>query len=386
MKIVVAPDSYKGSLTAAQVGETIARALRQEIPHSEIKVIPMADGGEGTVDALVQAAGGKKVHLRASGPLGKPVDTYYGIIDANGRKTAVIEAGNICGLPMVPAGQRNPLNTTSRGLGEVMRAALDEGIRSMVIGLGGSATNDGGLGMLIALGGEFRLQDGSAAEGYGRELAQLAQVKLDQLDPRLQACKMTIACDVTNPLLGEQGATHVFGPQKGATPEQVMLLDQAMNGYANLVESSLAVALRDRPGAGAAGGLGFAYMALGAEVIPGAKVVEEMTGLRQHIAAADWVFTGEGRSDEQTLYGKLPFHVAQLAKQAGVKAILISGSLGEGSDKLAEHFVGCFSIVQGPSTLEACMAEGEQRLFAAASNIARLLKAASSGSVSNEKS
>lgn len=373
MRFVVAPDSFKGSLTAMQVGETMRRALLQEIPDAEVRVIPMADGGEGTVDALVRATGGWTVALQASGPHRERLDTYFGVIGDEKESAAVVEAANIFGLPIVPLEQRNPMHTTSRGMGEVILAALDRGYRKFVIGIGGSSTNDGGLGMLCALGARFTDRNGRTAEGFGWELAQLVEVDLADLEPRLSECRITVACDVTNPLLGVHGASFIFGPQKGATPEQVMELDQALCTYADLVEAQLCLHLRERPGAGAAGGLGFALMAIGAEIVPGAKVVEEVTSLKKHVANADWVLTGEGRSDGQTLFGKLPFHVAQLAREVGKEAILISGSLGEDSEQLIGHFAGCFSVVRGPSTLQWCMEEAEYNLYECTRNVARLL-------------
>ncbi|TVY09413.1 glycerate kinase [Paenibacillus cremeus] len=386
MKFVIAPDSYKGSLSAVEVGETMARAVLAELPLAEVRVIPMADGGEGTVDALVGATHGSTVAVQAVGPMGEPVDTYFGVLPMGEghAPVVVLEAANIFGLPMVAPEQRNPLYTTSRGMGDVIRAALDQGYRQFVIGLGGSSTNDGGLGMLSALGARFTDRDGTLAEGFGRELATLAKADLSGLDPRLGECRLTVACDVTNPLLGPQGASHIFGPQKGATPELVQHLDQALGAYADLVEGQLSLSLREHPGAGAAGGLGFALLALGAKLVPGAEVVEQMTGLKQQIAEADWVLTGEGRSDGQTLFGKLPFHVAQVAKEAGKGAILISGGLGDGSEALNAHFAGCFSIVRGPASLQACMEEAEFNLFECTRSVVRLIGVASQRSCGGE--
>lgn len=373
MKFVIAPDSYKGCLTASEVGQIMARALQNEIPEANVRVIPMADGGEGTVDALVGEARGRLVRTTVTGPLGEQVDSFYGMIEENREPLAVLETAAICGLPMVPAELSNPMLTTTRGLGETIRAALDQGVRNLVIGLGGSATNDGGLGMLCALGARFLLEDGSAAEGFGRELGLLAHASFEELDPRLSECRITVACDVTNPLLGEQGASYVFGPQKGATPEQVVELDESMGRYADLVESQISRQIRDIPGTGAAGGLGFAFTALGAKLMPGAQIVEDITGLASHIAKADWVLTGEGRSDKQTLYGKLPYHVAQVSKNAGKPAILISGSLGEGSELLRSEFAGCFSIAREPSTLEANLENAEFNLYECTRSVARLI-------------
>ncbi|RTE11625.1 glycerate kinase [Paenibacillus whitsoniae] len=375
MKFVVAPDSYKGSLTAVQVGEVIERAIRQELPEAEVTVVPMADGGEGTVAAVVAACRGELVPVTVTGPLGEPVDACYGIIDQQGERTAVLEAANLFGLPMVPADRRNPLHTTSAGLGEAMRHALDGGIRRMVIGLGGSATNDGGLGLLRALGAQFTGADGEPVGGFGRDLALVVAADFSGLDPRLAACAITVASDVTNPLCGAEGASNVYGPQKGATPELVALLDGALARYADVVTAALGTAAhRDTPGAGSAGGLGFALLALGASVRSGAEVVARLTGLQAHIRQADWVLTGEGRSDGQTLFGKLPFCVASWAKDAGKRAVLISGSLGAESEKLFDVFDAIFAIVPGPASLEACMAEAEPNLYGCTRSVVRLIR------------
>lgn len=373
MKFVIAPDSFKGSLTAAQVGAVIARAIRQGMPEAEAAVVPMADGGEGTVDALVQATGGTLIEHRVSGPEGEPRTAYYGEVGGAKTLSAVLEAANIFGLPLLPPERRNPLHTTSRGLGELMRALLDKGCRQFIVGLGGSSTNDGGIGMLSALGARFTDGDGNPLEGFGRDLMKLQHVDLTGLDPRLKDSRITVACDVTNPLLGPQGASHIFGPQKGASPDQVALLDEGMARYATLMEEALSLRLRERQGAGAAGGLGFAFMAIGADMMPGAQVVEQLTGLKQQIAQADWVITGEGRSDEQTVFGKLPWYVAQWANEAGKPAILISGSLGADIEALYDRFAACFSTVPRPSTLEACMEEAERNLEQCARNVIRLL-------------
>lgn len=374
MRFVVAPDSYKGCLTSSEAGQIMARALLEEIPGAETKVIPVADGGEGTVDAVVEAAGGKVIQIQVTGPLGERVDSRYGIVEENGESVAVLETAAICGLPMVPEELRNPMEATTRGLGEAIREALDAGIRRFVIGLGGSATNDGGLGLLCALGARFTKEDESAAEGFARELGSLMQADLEGLDPRLAESRITVACDVTNPLLGEHGASFIFGPQKGATPEQAAQLDEAMAHYADLVESQISRSIRNVPGTGAAGGLGFALIAVGAQLQPGAEIVSSLTGLANHIAQADWVLTGEGRSDGQTLYGKLPFYVAQMAKRAGKPAILISGSLGDNSELLQPHFAGCFSIVRTPSTLQENLDNAEFNLYECTRSVARLLR------------
>lgn len=378
MNFLIAPDSYKGSLTATQVGETIARALRHEMPDAVIRIVPLADGGEGTVDAIVTATGGRIVPVRAAGPHGEAVDACYGVIgEGRGEPTAVLEAANLFGLPMVPPARRNPWHATSRGLGDALLAALDAGIRRFVVGLGGSATNDGGLGLLTALGARFLDAGGRQAEGFARELPTIEAVDFAGLDPRLADCAITVACDVTNPLLGPQGASCVFGPQKGATPDMTLRLDEALRRYADRVEAHLGESFRERPGAGAAGGLGFALMALGANIVAGARVLEEMTELRRHIAEADWVLTGEGRTDGQTLFGKLPYHVASLAKEAGKETVLLSGSLGADAERLSDRFAAMFSIARGPASLEECISDAERNLFECARSVARLLRFAS---------
>ncbi|MCI3922966.1 glycerate kinase [Paenibacillus sp. TRM 82003] len=378
MKFVVAPDSFKGCLSAVQVGETMARALRIECPEASITVVPLADGGEGTVEAVVKAAGGRLVTVRATGPLGDSVESAYGVIrEGTPEATAVLEAANTFGLPMVPADRRNPLHATSRGMGDVVRAALDAGLRRFAIGLGGSATNDGGLGMLSSLGARFADANGRPLEGYARDLAAVETVDLGGLDPRLADCRFEALCDVTNPLLGLTGASRVYGPQKGATPELVERLDRDLGRYADRVEAQLSRTLRDRPGSGAAGGLGFAWLALGAELVPGARALEELTDLRRRIAEADWVLTGEGRTDGQTAFGKLPAHVASLAKAAGAETIVISGSLGPDIEPLRDRYAGLFSIAPGPATLEQCLDDAERNLYECTRSVARLLRLAS---------
>lgn len=378
MNVLIAPDSFKGSLTAIQAANIMEQAVLAENPDAHIRKIPMADGGEGTVDALVAAGGGQIVPIEVTGPLGFRVDSYYGVVGS----TAIVEAANLCGLTMVPQEQRNPLHTTSVALGEAIKAALDEGFTQMTIGLGGSATNDGGMGMLSALGAVFADRSGQRLSGYGRDLSQLAQADFSNMDVRLAQCRITVACDVNNPLLGPEGATFVYGPQKGASPAMCRELDAAMFGYAEAVESGCMLArepdrdtppLRETPGAGAAGGLGFALLALGAKLIPGAQVIEEQTRLRTAVRWADWVLTGEGRSDGQTLYGKLPLHVARLAREEGAEAVLIAGSLGKDSDRLMTEFAGCFSIVEQPSDLQYNMEHAEPQLYRCTRNIVRMI-------------
>ncbi|MBF9255700.1 glycerate kinase [Pontibacter sp. 172403-2] len=375
MKIVVAPDSYKGSLSAKEVGIIIKEAFTQEIPGVQVHLVPMADGGEGTLDTLLFATHGRRIDTTATGPLGEPVTTSYGVLgDA---ETIVIEMALVAGLPMVPAVERNPMLTTTFGIGELILEAIQKGFRHFIIGLGGSATNDGGLGMLQALGAIFLDKYNQRVSPTGDSLLQVTSVDFSGLNPKLKECSFKIASDVESPLCGTNGATHVFGPQKGATAAQVILLDEGMAHYARLVEEALQLKLQHIPGAGAAGGLGFGFLALGAEILSGARIVAEAAGLKHLIKEADWVITGEGQSDYQTAYGKAPFFVASMAKEAGVNTILLSGSLGEGHEQLLEHFVSCHSILHAPVSLAEAMTNARIYLASAARNIARLLYHAS---------
>lgn len=372
MRVVIAPDSYKGSLTANEVGLIMSRAVTMELPEAEIHLFPMADGGEGTVEAVIQARNGEWVDVDVTGPLGDQVKTRFGVFRENGQETAVMEVANIFGLPMVAPPVRHPFKTTSRGLGEMMTMALDRGCRRFVVGLGGSATNDGGMGMLAALGARFRKQDGEELAGFGKDIIEVADVDLSRLDPRLKESSILIASDVTNPLTGPVGATAVFGPQKGASPEDIDVLDRGMVRYAAMLERFSSITSSDSPGAGAAGGLGFALLALGGVMESGAEVIARMTGIKERIGQADLVLTGEGRSDEQTVFGKLPYRVAEWAGKFGVPTILISGSIDPESRLLQDSFAGCFSIVNQPSTLEECMNQAAKNVEHCTRNVVRL--------------
>lgn len=371
MKIVIAPDSFKGSLTATEVARTMREACLEAINDAEIEMIPMADGGEGTVEALVNATNGKWIVTNCTGPLGDEVETQYGIL---GNGTVVFEVANTSGLPMVPVEKRNPFKTTSYGLGQLIIEALDQGRRSMIIGLGGSATNDGGLGLLHALGVRFYDKAGEVVGYYGEDLLKVKSVSLEHLDRRIFECNITIASDVDNPLCGEKGASAVFGPQKGATKEQVKILDEALKIYANLIEDKIKQGFQHTPGAGAAGGLGFALLTLGGQIEAGAEVVAKAVSLEDKLKSADVLITGEGQSDEQTLHGKAPAYVAKLSEPYGVKKILISGALGNGYQSLYTLFDGCFSITRGPIDLERCIEQASDLLHSQTFNVARLLR------------
>ncbi|MEW8977069.1 MAG: glycerate kinase [Symbiobacterium sp.] len=373
MKIVIAPDSYKGSLTAAQVAEAMAAGVLRVLPDAELALVPMADGGEGTVQALVDATGGRLITTAVRGPLGEPVQATFGIL-GDGR-TAVIEMAQASGLPLVPRERRNPLITTTYGTGELIRRALDEGAARLIIGIGGSATNDGGAGMAQALG--VRLLDAAGQDlgPGGAELARLDRIDTSGLDPRLSAVEITVACDVDNPLTGPRGASAVFGPQKGATPEMVAQLDAALRRWAEVIRRDLGRDVENVPGAGAAGGLGAGLMALlNARLRRGVEIVVEATGLERHLTDADLCLTGEGNTDFQTAHGKTPMGVAQAARRHGVPVICISGGLGRDHRRIYDVGIdAALPIVPGPVDLDAAMASGAAYVADATERALRLV-------------
>ena len=371
MKLVIAPDSFKESLSARAVAEAIAAGWARVYPDAELLLCPMADGGEGTVDALLSATGGKLQQTRVSGPLGDPVEAHWGLLpDAQ----AIIEMAEASGLHRVEPGRRDVLAASSHGTGELIRAALDAGVRRIVLGLGGSATNDGGAGLLAALGVRFLDREGQELPLGGAALARLSQIDLTGLDTRLAQVEVMVAADVDNPLCGPRGASAVFGPQKGASPEQVAQLDEALAHYADVMAATLGEDLRDLPGVGAAGGLGFAARAvLRAGFRPGVELVAELSGLAQAVQGADLVITGEGRLDGQSLHGKTPVGVARIARAAGVPVIALAGSLGDGYQRLyAEGIGAAFSLAPGPLSLEQAMQQAADQLSARAADLARL--------------
>ncbi|WP_064092041.1 glycerate kinase [Rossellomorea aquimaris] len=371
MNILIAPDSFKGSLSSLEVGAIMEKAFSDESKGFHTNVVPMADGGEGTLETLIYATKGKKVRITATGPLGEKVSTEYGVL--GDQKTAVIEIASIAGLTMVPLEQRNPFNTTSYGIGEVILAALKDGYRSFIIALGGSSTNDGGFGMLQSLGVTFLDKEGKPVEAFGKDLRLISKVDWSTLHPLIKDCTFHIASDVENPLCGETGASSVFGPQKGATKEHVMELDQQLLNYSQLLHKENGIDFQDAKGAGAAGGLGFAFLHLNGKIESGAKLVAEATNLPAAIRKADWILTGEGQSDFQTLYGKLPSFIAALANQHGTPVSLIAGSLGKGYQDLYKDFTSCHSISTGPMTLEESFNRAEELLYQETRNIARIL-------------
>ncbi|PZP23681.1 glycerate kinase [Pseudomonas kuykendallii] len=377
MKIVIAPDSFKESLSADAVAAAIARGWLQVYADAEIVTKPMADGGEGTVDALLAATGGERRESPVRGPLGEAVNAHWGWLQDD---TAVIEMASASGLHLLTPAQRDARITSSFGTGELIRAALDAGARRIILGLGGSATNDGGSGLLRALGVRFLDAEGRELEEGGAALARLDRLDVDGLDARLAQVSVEVAADVDNPLCGPRGASAVFGPQKGATAQQVQELDAALRRFGEVAARALGEDHAEYPGVGAAGGLGFAARAfLAARFRPGVEVVAELSGLAEAMQGADLVITGEGRLDAQSLHGKTPMGVARIAKAAGVPVVAIAGSLGDGYQKLYEVGIdAAFSLVPGPMPLEQAMGEAAVQLRARAADVARLWRLAQS--------
>ncbi|MEO9060385.1 MAG: glycerate kinase [Ktedonobacteraceae bacterium] len=347
MRIVIAPQSLKGSLTAAEAGLAIADGVRAVYPQAEVDIVPVADGGEGTVQALVDATGGEVIEQVVTGPLNTPVQAFFGLL-GDGR-TAAIEMAASSGLPLVPIAQRDPRITTTYGVGELILAALERGCRHFIIGIGGSATNDGGAGMAQALGASLLDSAGSTIPQGGAALAKLAHIALETMDARLAECTVEVACDVNNPLCGPSGASAIYGPQKGATPEMVQQLDDALAHYAEIIERDLGQTVRDIPGAGAAGGLGAGLIAfLHASLRPGAQIILDAVQLEEHIRTADMVITAEGQLDSQTAYGKSVGAVAALAKRYELPVLALAGGLGQ--DYQAVYALGVDAVAVLPSS------------------------------------
>ena len=376
MKIVIAPDSYKESLTALEVATEIEAGFREIFPDAEYMKLPMADGGEGTVAAMVAATGGRLVEVEVTGPLGEKLKACYGLTGDG--TTAIIEMAAASGLALVAPHLRNPWRTTSYGTGELVRTALDAGVCHLIIGIGGSATNDGGAGMIQALGVKLLDQRDQEIGFGGGELANLDRIDISGMDPRLKACRIEAACDVNNPLTGPKGASAVFGPQKGATPEMVVRLDANLTRYADLIKRDLGVDVELVPGAGAAGGMGGALLAFfGAQLRPGIEIVMEAVGLEDIIKDADLVITGEGRIDSQTIHGKTPIGVARMAKRYGRPVIGIAGCLATDAGVVHKHGIDAvFSVLSKVSTVEDALTNAAGNVRAASRNIAATLKLA----------
>uniref|UniRef100_UPI00242004C2 glycerate kinase family protein n=1 Tax=Acinetobacter schindleri TaxID=108981 RepID=UPI00242004C2 len=357
---VLAPDSFKESMSAEQACQAMQRGVLQVFPDACCIAVPMADGGEGTVDALLRSLDGQCISCTVTGPLvTQQVSTYFAIVDYG--RTAVLEMAKANGIHLLAAEQRNPMLTSTYGTGEMIKQALDRGIEKIIIGLGGSVTNDGGAGMAQALGVQFFNSTGEAIQVCGGNLDQINQIDISQLDARLKNTEILIASDVNNPLCGPNGASAIFGPQKGATPEMVQQLDRNLNHYANLVEASLGISIKNVAGSGAAGGLGFGLMAFAdAKLQSGVELIIEQSRLAEKIAQADYVLTGEGKIDSQTALGKTPFGVAQVAQQFNKPVLAFAGLVGEGIESL---FDAGFSQIVGINppdcSLEEALKNGE---------------------------
>jgi glycerate kinase len=374
MKIVIAPDSFKESLTAMEVAAAIEAGFREIFPEAQYQKVPVADGGEGTVQAMIDATGGKRVELAVTGPLGEPVTAFYGL--TGGEPVAVIEMAAASGLELVAPESRNPMQATSIGTGELIRAALDAGARRFVLGVGGSATNEGGAGMIQALGVRLLDRQGAELGPGGAELARLDRIDVSGLDARVADCSFEIACDVSNPLVGPQGASAVFGPQKGASEAMVRELDANLRHFARVIQREMGQDVADVPGAGAGGGIAAAMMVfLGGRLRPGVDIVTEAVGLEQAVRDANLVITGEGRIDGQTVQGKTPMGVARVAQASGKPVIAIGGSLGRDAGAVHGHGIDAiFSSVARPCTIKEALAEAQTNLRTAARNVAAALR------------
>ena len=373
MNIIIAPDSFKGSLTAVAAADAIEQGIRAVLPAAELVRVPLADGGEGTAQALVDATGGSMVQQRVLGPLREVVDAFFGVLGDD--TTGVVEMAAASGLALVPVEQRDPRVTTTYGTGQLIAAALDRGCRKIIVGVGGSATNDGGAGMAQALGASLMEESGQQIGPGAAELSKLAKIALSHLDARIADTQFYVATDVDNPLCGPNGASAIYGPQKGATPEMVPELDAALAHYAKIIERDLKQEVAGRPGAGAAGGLGAGLMAFcGAQPRMGIAVVLEAVDFESYLEGADLVITGEGKIDGQTTYGKTLSGVGRLARRHGVPVIALAGSVQEEADRLAEVGVdAAVSVVPGPMSEDEAMARASLLLQDAAEKVMRLI-------------
>lgn len=372
MKIVIAPDSFKDSLSAEGVAAAIAAGIRDALPSAELILCPMADGGEGTVDAILAVLHGEHRSASVRGPLGEPVIARWGWLPDT--HTAIIEMAEASGLQLLTLEQRDACNSCTYGTGELILQALEAGACKVILTIGGSATNDGGAGMLRALGARLQDFSGSELPPGGLALAELGNLDISQLDARLQQVEFAVAADVDNPLCGPHGASFIFGKQKGASSEQIQALDHALGHFADGCARALGRDVRDEPGSGAAGGMGFAAKAfLGASFRPGVEVVAELVGLADKVQGADLVITGEGRCDAQTLRGKTPIGVARVAQRAGAPVVILAGTLGEGYQALYEQGIdAAFAVVSGPMTLAQACADAPRLLRERARDIARV--------------
>lgn len=371
MKIVIAPDSFKGSLTAIEAAQAIERGVKNALPSGETVIVPVADGGEGTMESLVTATNGHKVEWTVKGPMQNPVQAAYGVLGDS--ETCVIEMAMASGICLVNTENLNPMKATTFGTGQLIKKALDDGFRKFILAIGGSATNDGGIGMLQALGMRLLDSDGLSVRYGGAELARIATIDTCDFDGRIANSEFIIASDVQNPLIGENGATYVFGPQKGATPEMVKVLDKNLSHWADLVEKQIGIHLHDRPGAGAAGGIGGAFQAFfPSKTNRGVDIVITYSKLVEQLENANIVITGEGQIDFQTASGKTPMGVAEAAMKKGIPVFALTGSIGQGIDILYEHGItSVHSIINTPMSLQEAITRAEELLERTAEQVMR---------------
>ncbi|MFV5375777.1 glycerate kinase [Acinetobacter calcoaceticus] len=374
MKVVIAPDSFKDSLSALGVAQAIAQAWQKVFPEAETILCPMADGGEGTLEAVLEVCKGEWRETTVIGPLGKPVQAKWGWLEQ--QKIAMIEMAQASGIQLVPPSERDACQSTTFGTGQLILDALDAGAKDIILTVGGSATNDCGTGLLTALGARLLDSEQHVLPDGGLALSNLSKIDLTYFDTRIHQTRFLLAADVTNPLCGPNGASHIFGPQKGASPAQVQLLDHALAHFADVSAQLLGFDKRDEAGSGAAGGLGFAAKSyLNAEFKAGVEVVAELNQLAHKISNADWVITGEGKFDQQTLNGKTVFGVSRVSKKKNVPVIVIAGTLGEGYQALYQHGVtAAFSLTNGPIRLEQACEQAAELIFERTIDIARLIQ------------
>lgn len=373
MHILIAVDSFKGSLSSQQAGEAITEGIHKVFPEATTCILPMADGGEGTVEALVRSLHGDILKTKVTSPLGEEIESFLGQLPGG---TVILEMAAASGLPLVPSEERNPMIATTKGTGELIREAMNLGAHNIVLGIGGSATNDGGAGMAQALGVKFLDGEGKELNPGGGDLGRLARIDCSQVDPRLKSTKITVMCDVDNPLCGVRGASAVFGPQKGATPEMVQTLDRNLEHFAQILKEQLGFDVKDIPGTGAAGGLGAGLLAFtNAELKTGIETVLDTVNFDQMLESADLVITGEGRIDVQSLYGKVPMGVAKRAVKQAKPVLAIVGSIGSGAEELYNHGLSSIvSIVNGPMPLEKSIEQAYELTMGASERAFRMIK------------
>lgn len=374
MKIVIAPDSFKESMTALEAAQAIEEGMRKALTDAEFVLVPMADGGEGTVQSVIDSTGGRLKPLTVTGPLNEPVETSYGI--SGDGKLAVIEMASSSGLDKVPFENRNPMVSTTYGFGELIKDALDSGVEEILLGLGGSATNDGGAGMIMSLGGRLLDKEGLSIKLGGAGLKNLSDIDVSGMHPRLKEVTIRVACDVDNPLTGPKGASFIYGPQKGGTPEQLIELDRNLTHFAEVIKSKIGVDIEQVPGSGAAGGLGAGIMAfLNGNLENGGELLVDILKLDEKVADADLVITGEGGINHQTIFGKTPVAVSRVAKKHDVPVVALAGSISEGYESVyGEGIHAVFSILNQPVSLEEAIDQGYGNLKQTAENVARVIR------------